>query len=329
MVARRKPSNGPVEPGLKLYITIAGIIGALLTVYIAYRASISERNFFSIGMLAMLAGLLFESFRVLENKRSIFGTFIFAYLFSLIAFIPGKREHNYNFEQHLEGWPYFFLVIYALFFVIIHKDRFTAKLNEGITLVLSLSLIYWALDFGVTRYHNWFSISVMTIGILLCMFSIAHAVTYMPLTRTVRLTLSIWSSIILSAFAIDNMAHVFSNPEIENSKYLSEAVFTGIQYFLVGVAAIYIMRNFLLLVSFLPSKNGNYKREIREGKQEHMERYSDKQARIVYSVVCIVFVGLAYWLNHRYQILPGHTAILLVFFAGTIIWRFLDKPSEY
>lgn len=329
MAARRKPSNKkPDWINLNFYITIAGIIGAVLTGYIAYRASVSDRKLFSVGMLAMFAGLLFESFRILENKRSLFSTFIFAYLFSLIVFAPGKREHNYNFENHIAGWPYFFLVIYALFFVLIHKERFTAKLNEGITLILSLSLIYWALDFGVTRYHNWFSVSVMTIGVLLCLFSIAHALTYMPLTRTVRLTLSIWSSIILVAFASDNMVQVFGNPEIEHSKYLSEGVFTGVQYFLLGVAAIYIMRNIVLLIAFLPSKTGNYKRELKEGKQDHMDRYSDKQARIIYACLSILVVVGIYWLNHRYRILPRHTAILLVFFVGSLIWRFLDARRE-
>jgi hypothetical protein len=323
------PKKKPTGFKLSSFMTTAAVIGVLLTCYIAYRASISDRKLFSVGMLTMFAGLLFESFRVLENKRSIFEIFIFAYLFSLLAFIPGKREHNYSFESHIHGWPYAFLVIYALFFVVFNQERFTSKLNEGITMVLSLSLIYWAIDYGFTNYHNWFSISVMVIGALLCVFSIIHALTYIPLTRTVRLILSIWSSFILVAFAIDSMVRVFSNPEIEDSKYMSESVFIGLQYFLLGVAAIYIMRNFLLLISLLPSKNGNRKKDLREGKQEHMNRYSNKQANIFNSILCLLIVGTIYWLNHKYEVLPRHTAIWLVFFGGSIIWSFLDKRNRY
>ncbi len=325
MTTKRKPSRKkPAGFKLNILITIAGIAGALLTCYIAYRASISDRKLFSVSILALFAGLLFESLRILENKRSIFGTFILAYLFSLLAFLPGKKEHNYSFDGHLQAWPYAFLGIYTLFFVIFHQERFTSKLNEGMTMVLSLSLIYWAIDYGFTSYHNWFSITVMSIGVILCLFSIIHALTYIPLTNKARLALSIWSSLVLVSFAIDSMIQVFGNKEIENSKYLSEGMFIGVQYFLLGVASIYIMRNFLLLIFLLPSKSGNYKQELKEGKKEHLERYSNQQVRITFSVAFMLLIGTVYWLNHRYNILPRHTAIWLVFFLVSITWKFLD-----
>lgn len=55
------------------YIIIAGIIGLVLTVYILYRASVSDKTLFNISLLALFAGLLFESFRVSDNKWSVFG----------------------------------------------------------------------------------------------------------------------------------------------------------------------------------------------------------------------------------------------------------------
>lgn len=317
---------------LTTYIIIAGIIGLLLTVYIVYRASKSEQTLFNISLLALFAGLLFESFRVTDNKRSVFGIFTGAYLFSLIAFLPGKHEHNYSFENHVQMWPYFFLVIFAICFGIFNKERVTTKLNEGITLVLSLSLIYWAIDYGFTDDLNWFSIPLMIIGLLFSIFSIIHALTYFRLTRTVRLTLSIWSSIIFFAFALDSMFKVFNNPDIENSKYLSEGMFIALQYFLLGVAAVYIMRNFMLLISFMPSKNGNYKKDLYENKQDHVERYSDKQVNIMYSLFAILLIGFIYWLNHIYRVLPRHTAIWVVFFVSSIILKaleFLNKGKSY
>lgn len=257
-----------------------------------------------------------------------FRDFTGAYLFSLIAFLPGKREHNYNFENHIQIWPYFFLVIFTICFGIFHKNKVTTKLNEGITLVLSLSLIYWAIDYGFTDYLNWFSIPLMVIGLLFSIFSIIHALTYFPLTRTVRLTLSVWSSIIFLAFAIDSMIKVFSNPNIESSKYLSDGAFIGLQYFLLGVAAIYIMRNFMLLISFLPSKNSNYRNDLKENKQDHVDRYSNNQAKIAHSFFCILSVGFVYWLNHKYQVLPRHTAIWVVFFISSIVLKGLEFLNE-
>jgi len=233
----------------------------------------------------------------------------------LINFLPGKSEQIYNFENHIEMWPYVFIFIFALFFGIAHKDKVTTRLTEGITLLLSISLIYWAVEYGFTNDHNWFLLFLMVIAFVLSIFSIVSALTHIQLSRTIRLTLSICSSIIMFAFAVDNILRVFSNPAIESS-YLSDALYISLQYFLLGVSAVYIMQNFMLLAAFLPNKNGNYKRDLKESKEDHIVRYSDEQVSIKQSLFCILFTGITYWMNHKFQILPRHTMIwfmLLIF----------------
>ena len=296
------------------------MLGIALTIYIGYRASISDRKLFSVSLIALFAGLLFESIRVSGSWKTVIGIFAGTYLFSLITFLPGKRERVYNFENHIEMWPYFFIFIFALFFGIAYKDKVTAKLTEGITLLLSISLIYWAVDYGFTNYHNWFSISLMIIGLLLSTFSIVNALTHIHLSRTNRLTLSIWSAIIMFTFAIDNIIRVFSNPDIESS-FLSDGLYVSLQYFLLGVSAVYIMQNFMLLAAFLPSKNGHYKRDLKENKKEHINRYSDEQVNIGQSLFCIFFTGAVYWLNYKYQISPRHTMIWLVLLTFPFIFH--------
>lgn len=304
------------------FFIIAGVIGLVLTIYIGYRAYVSDRKLFSTSLIALFAGLIFESIRVSKSWKIVAGIFAGTYLFSLISFLPGKREHVYNFEAHIQNWPYFFIFFFTLFFGITYKDKVTAKLTEGITLLLSISLIYWAFDYGFMNYHNWFSISLMTIGLLLSVFSIINALTNIHLSRINRLTLSIWSTIIMFAFAIDNIIRVFSNPDIENS-FLKEGIYISIQYFLLGVSAVYIMQNYMLLVAFLPSKNGNYKRDLIENKKHHIDRYSDKQVNIGQSLFCIVFTVTIYWLNYKFQILPRHTVIWLVLFTFPFILYFI------
>ena len=324
---KRKSAGISLTP----FFIIAGIIGLALTIYIGYRASISDRKLFSASLIALFAGLIFESIRVSDSWKIVAGIFAGTYLFSLISFLPGKREHVYNFENHIQNWPYFFIFIFALFFGIAHKDKVTAKLTEGITLLLSISLIYWAVDYGFTNYHNWFSISLMTIGLFLSIFSIVNALTHINLSRTNRLTLSIWSTIILFAFAIDNIFRVFRNPDIE-SLYFSDGLYISLQYFLLGVSAVYIMQNYLLLVAFLPSKNGNYKQDLKENKRDHIERFSDEQVNIGQSLFCIVFTVTVYWLNHKFQILPRHTMIWLVFVTFPYILQllpFLNRKKNY
>ena len=301
---------------------IAAVLGFAFTVYIGYRASISERKLFSIDLIALIAGLLFESIRVSGKWKTVLGVFAGTYLFSLSAFLPGKSGRVYNFENHIELWPYFFISIFALFFGSMYKDKVTAKLTEGITLLLSISLIYWAVDYGFINSRSWFSMTLIAVGLLLSIFSIINALTTIHLSRTNRLTLSIWSTVIMFAFAIDNIIRVFSNPDIESS-YLSDGLYISIQYFLLGVSAVYVTQNCMLLAAFLPSRNGNYKSDLKENKKDHIDRYSDEQANIGHSLFCILFTATVYSLNHRFQILPRHTMIWLVFLTFPFISRLM------
>ena len=300
-----------------------GIIGLLLTLYIGYQASISDRKLFSVSVLALFAGLLFESFRVSENWKSVIPIFVGSYFISLVSFLPGKREHIYVFENHIESWPYFFILLYALGFALFQKDRVTIKLTEGITLLLSLSLVYWALDYGFTNYQNWFAYTLLTIACLLSAFSIVNALTNLHLSKTTRLTLSIWSTVVMLAFAVDNIFSVFNNPDIE-SAYLSNGLYIGLQFFLLGVSAVYIMRNYMLLVDLLPSNNDNYLRDMKAIKKDHLNRFSAEQVLIGHSLLCILYAMTFYGLNYHYQVLPRHTMIWLVFLTFPLFLRLVD-----
>lgn len=304
-------------------VIVIGIIGLLLTLYVGYRASISDRKLFSVSLLALFAGLLFESIRVSGSLKTVAGIFAGTYLISLTAFLPGKRERVYNFENHIEMWPYIFLFIFAIFFGIAYKDKVTAKLTEGITLLLSLSLVYWTVDYGFTNYHNWFAYTLLTISFSMTVFSIVNALTNLHLSRTTRLTLSIWSTVIMFAFAVDNIFRVFDNPDIE-STYLSDGLYIGLQFFLLGVSAVYVMQNYMLLAAFLPSKNGNYKRDLKENKKDHIDRFSDEQVLTGHSLFCILYAVSFYGLNYKYQVLPRHTMIWLVFLTFPLFLRLID-----
>lgn len=96
-------------------------------------------------------------------------------------------------------------------------------------------------------------------------------------------------------FAIDNIYRVYQNEDIETSKYFSQGLYIGIQFFLLGVSSIYIIQNFIMLMGFLPGKqsffNSKYFNEIRELKNDHIERYSDQQVYILHSIICILITG--------------------------------------
>jgi hypothetical protein len=318
-----KTKRKPASFNLKPIVVFFSVLGLALTIYIGYRTSISDRKLFSVSLLALFAGLLFESFRVSNKWKNVIYIFVGAYFFSLLNFLPGKNEKIYDFENHIETWPYLFIIFFALAFAIINKDKVTAKLSEGITLLLSLSLIYWIIDYGFINYQNWYAIPIVTIIFIISAFSILNALTNMQLSRTTRLILSVWSTIIMFAFATDNIIRVFSNQDIESSIYLSQGLYIGLQYFFLGISAVYLMQNYMLLIAFLPDKGGNYKNDLKENMKDHIARYSDKQVSIGNSLFCILYSGLMFGLNYKYQVLPRNTMIWIVLLTFPLILQLI------
>ena len=303
-----------------LFVFIAVSV-AIFIVFIGYKISVSEHKIFSISLIALFGGLLFESFRISDNWSTVGYIFIGTLIFSLFSFLPIKHD----FDKDLQSLPYIFLLLFTLFSALFHSDKTTAKLTEGITLLQSISIIYWIFDYGFMNIGDWFVKFLIILALIFSAFSIFNALTTFVLSRTTRLTLSIWSSIIMLLFGIDNVYRVYQNENIETTKYLSQGVYIGLQFFLLGVSSMYIVQNAMMLVRILPGRgsffNSAYFNELRELKDEHIERYSDQQAYIGHSIFCTIITGTLYWLNYKYEFLPRHTMIWIGFMFFPLILR--------
>lgn len=324
-------NNGKRRKGIsikrynKVFFLISSI-GILLTLYIIYRTSMSNKNLFSTSLLALFAGVLVETWRVSDDKNTVVITFVISYFFSLIAFIPGKHEQVYIFENHVRIWPYFFIVLYALIVVSFHEEKVTVKLTEGITLLQSLSLIYWIIDYGFIIYTNWVVDVLLVIVAIMTMFSIINAMTKLYLSKPIRLTLSIWSTIIMFIFGVDNIFRVFNNPDIE-SPYLPDVLYIGLQFFLLGISLIYILQNFILLARFIPRRLDEYGRILRETRKKHINRFLNKQVSYTDALLCLLYAMVFYGLNYKYKILPRHTMIWFVFVTFPLFLQLIDSLS--
>lgn len=329
MASNRKTKSKRKSAGVSLMplFVIVCIIAAVFTVFIGYRIAVSPQKLFTVGMLALFGGLLFESIRVSENPKMIIPIFIGAYVFSLLIFLPGKNDYPYNLEGHLKVWPYYFMAIYAVGFILFNQEKVTQKLTEGITLLLSVSLIYWLIDFGLGRFQTTFGYLLMGIVFVFSAFSIFSTLGKMKLTRTNRLILSIWSSVIILVFTVDNLIGVFDADKTV-SPHLSERLYLSLQYFFLGISAIYILQNYFMIAMLLPSKNSNYKEDLREAVSEHINRYSDRQVLVGHSLFCIVYTAVIYGSNYKFEILPRHTMIWLVIFSFPILIGLYEAISS-
>ncbi len=299
-----------------LGITILSLIGlGLLAALLAFFNKVlkTDHAIFSISFVALLSGLFFESFRISESWLSVIKIFFGSFAFSFLSFLPGKHEGIYDFENHFNSWIYVFLIFFVIATLIDNYEKIVPQLTEGITLIQSLSFIYWVVDHELLNRNSLLLISVVIIGFIFSVFSVFSALTYFTLSKNTRFILSFWSSIMMLLFSIDNIYHIYKNENIETSLYLSKEAFTAIQFFFLGISSIYIAQNSLMFLRFIPTRGAFFNSEYFNGlydlKREHVERYSEEQVHFGYSIIYIIVVLIVYWMNYKFHYLPRNTII--------------------
>lgn len=310
-----------------------------LIIYAAYDFYIhksSGTHLVSLQILALITGVIFESRRI-SNKwtTSVFiGILSFIFIFFLGSFLCSiVDESNCSLEfilnRSLVFWPFIFFVFYVIYSRIFNERNITPKLTEGITLFLSIAMIYWVVDNGLINFDNIISQTLIVIGISFSLFSFFHAFTKTHLSDRNKFILSIWSSLIMMFFAVDNLNSIYENHNTANSDDILQGIYVAIQYFLLGVSSIYMIQNFMMLIGFLPRWkrffNSRYFEEFRELKDEHITRYSEEQVSYLDSIFCAVFIGSIFFLNYYYDFVSRQFVIWITF----IIFPFIISIYNY
>lgn len=311
-----------------------------LLIYAGYDYSVhksSGTHLVSLQVLALIAGVIFESKRI-SNKWTtsvLIGiiSFIFIFFFGVfLCTIVGESDCNLSFilDRSLTFWPFIFFVFYVMYSRIFNERNITPKLTEGITLFLSIAMIYWVADNGLINFDNIISQTIMVIGILFSLFSFFHAFTRTYLSDRNKLILSIWSSIIMMFFAVDNLNSIY-NQNIINSNDILQGIYIAIQYFLLGISSIYMIQNFMMLIGFLPRWkrffNSRYFKELRELKDEHIDRYSEEQVNYLDSIFCIVLIGSVFYLNYYYEFVSRQFIIWISFVIFPVILNLFNHVT--
>lgn len=299
------------------FVTAFGLSILGFLIYVGYRIQNSEKQFISISIIALIVGVLFESKRIMD-KWEIVSIALGSLFLSLLVFLRDIGNYAYNFENNIAIWPYCFILSYIILSVTFHGDKVMTKLTEGITLLQSLAVIYWVIDYGFLETESFALRFIMMIGLLFSVYSIFHACTHTVLSKRNRILLSIWSTFIMLLLSFDNIYRMYQNGwmeiPIERISFL-----IVLQFFLLGISSVYIVQNIGLLFGYLPGKNRffnkEYYRDIKELNTMHVTRYSKEQVSISYSVFCILLISALFTLNYYYQFLSRNIAIWVMFFA--------------
>jgi hypothetical protein len=198
--------------------------------------------------------------------------------------------------------------------------------------VMSVAVIYWVLDHGFYQSTSPVKQIMMVIGLIAAIFSIINAFVNIKLTRHLRLFLSIWSSVIMILFSVDNIVCVWQSGQVEEYTLLTDKILLGLQYFLLGVCSMYIVQNAMLILEFFPDKgrffNQQYFKDIKALQKEHVSRYSNRQSPSSHSSIYLCFSGIFFTLNYFIEFLPRNTAIWIVFFLLNFLSYFLILRTE-
>ncbi len=277
-----------------------------------------------LHILALIAGIIFESKRITKTWKTAVLISIFSFIatFSLGLYLyhispNSKFDLTQILNLSILAWPIVFFILYVTFSLIFNRRRIAPQLTEGITLMLSISMIYWVADTGLVRFDNIILRTFIIIVILLSLFSFYNAFSKVYLSDTKKLILSIWSSIIMMFFAIDNLSGFFHSGNVVSTNELIQGTYIAIQYFLLGISSIYMIQNFMMLIGFLPSWKIfffiEYSDTISELKNQHIDRYSDTQVSKSDSKFCILFVSTIFFLNYCFDIVSRQFIIWITF----------------
>lgn len=309
----------PVLPiGFTAALILVGLLISFLSFFFIKKIILSDKHLVPIGILTLIIGLIYEYKRICQKWTTVILTTVISYGASFWVFIDKQGRTGYDLDSRIEAWPYVFCFFFIFITIFFHEKKTTPAASEGITLLQSIAITYWAIDMKVYNISEWYVYCLEVIGILFVLYSLFHAFTYKKLHSKSRLRLSIWSSFVMMVFSIENIYSLYSNQTlIESSNNTFEAIIVAIQYFFLGISAVYLAQNLLMLLRFIPGTrtffNKFYFQDIKDLKKQHVLRYSNEQINPLHALISLIVTSVLFILNYNFNWFPRNFIIWAVF----------------
>lgn len=283
-----------------------------------------------VGYAALASGLMLELVWLTGRPGTVARMSLVALGGSLLAFLPFKGETHYSSQAHVEVWPIFFSGILIFQAMLGLRKKLVAPLGEGSTLLHSIVFFYWMLDEWA---HGAGHLAWVLVASGPLLFTGLHAWTPIPLTRPVRLAMSLWSSIVMGALAVQ-ATHTLIGARGSVEDFLAArdpegGLLAFLGYFLLGTGSAYIATNLDMLIGYLPDRrsffNREYFRRVRELTDEHLARFSSEhvsRSRATLAALAAAMLLVAHWF------LPLVPTRFVVWLILTIVpWALLGWAS--
>ncbi len=297
-----------------LFSIVLIILIGFLIVFSIYSYFSTGFKILSVSIISLLLGVIFQSFKISSDWKTVAYILIFSFILSTFFFINKNGDNlSINFLGGIEVTrSVVFLMFYLFISSIFLDEKIQVELDEEITLLQSISLIYWLSADGFFSFEiNWL-LPVKAMILLLTVVSIFNGLTGFPLSKNNRFLLSFWSSGIILFFSIDYILRVYNLPESDYHLLSWSALNQMIQHFLLGISSIFMFHNLMLFMKIIPVDG--YLADLREFKDTMVKRYSENQISTESSLICIIVSGSWYWLNYKFELVPSYIAIWSCFF---------------
>lgn len=295
--------------GMKMQTIMFAIVLFVLIFIDAYRTPSTNTDHISYNIIALIFGLVLESTRLMEKWIDVLLKLVICLVISFIFTV----HNDYNFDRHLQIWPYSFIAIYALVSIFIHEKNLISHITIGDMIIQLPAFIYWILSRAENCLYYSQLTSLCLLPISLLIYAIYAIYRRDELNPSARLTMSISSCIILTILSIDNSIAVFMFPEIEHITISKDHISILMAYFFLGISTMYIVYNFILLMKYYPDKNMKYSKQKRLANISHLKRFSKFNVNFKYAMMVLLVSTIIYSINYHYKIIHCNMAIWSVF----------------
>lgn len=315
--------SGFDHKGLFLSSTLLVVTGFLGLAYLNVR---SGHWLLLMSFASLLAGMFLEIGSVTKKWKTVWALVLASCFCSLFIFIPSKDG---DVMTKIQYWPLAFCFFFTIMTTVIFENRFLPKLDEGFIMLQSMGLIYWILDLRVFEFDSLVLKIILVLPIFVSLYSVFHAFSYSKLNRSARLLLSIWSAILMLAFATDNYWALIFGPSVEEATGLGSMLLVMVKYFLTGASLIYVVQSFFL---FIPRDDSNRPGRTIDLEKYHIERVSELQVHRDHSLIALVFSITVFGINFYYGIVPRQIAIWSVIISFPLLLslyvRYVERPKR-
>lgn len=280
------------------------------SLFLIYSILSHDEKIIPLCFLALILGLVYESYRITHSFEKIIIYAVIAYAISLLAFLPYKNEIDYSLDQHLKYWVFGYLICYLFIFIIENRKQTTAFIDYGISLLLLLSFIYWLYEHNLIHFNHIFTQSLNILLLGYSLFMLFHALRAKQLNHFSRFLMSLMTCIIVFILSTDNLIQLVKQGDLSLERTYIDNILLFSQYFLLGISSLYSFQNLMLLFEFFPNKySSSYFNDLKVTYQDHIERISAHPISIKQSLFCLVMTISIYISNFYYDLLPTNMMI--------------------